>query len=149
MTCFTFSSSPPASRVDPPNLLVFLSRKGGSSSRWSLHGGVEPGHQPLTAELGCGAGSASSSGLCWSQPHSALPGRPRPCLNKVGMLQGSAHSWASETGQPEQRWCGRQGRLHPWGEQRAPFEGETPRIMGWFGPGYKHISACVTSFNRG
>ncbi|EAW63307.1 fibroblast growth factor receptor 1 (fms-related tyrosine kinase 2, Pfeiffer syndrome), isoform CRA_e, partial [Homo sapiens] len=57
--------------------------KGGSSSLWSIHGDVEPCHQPLTAELGCGAGSASSSGLCWSQPHSAPLGRPRPCLNKT------------------------------------------------------------------
>lgn len=131
-----FPLFPLASRpiADPPNfglLMVFFfffslspesAHQRGSSPQQRLHGGVEPGHQPLTAELGCAAGSASSSGLCWSQPRSARPGRLRPRRNKVRHGRGSLKA----PGPQKQGWARTDPsaeRAPPLGEQRAPGQG--------------------------
>lgn len=133
----------PRRHSDPPNLgFCFFSFspesacKGGPSPRRSLHGGVEPGHQPLTAELGCGAGSASSSGPCWSQPRSALPGRPRPCRSKVRRRRrASAGTWPSAAGWARLDVMCSAGQAPSQVKQTAP--GLQEKRLSWLGPASK------------
>ena len=135
-----FFSLPLLPHADPPNFgFFFLSPEsactGGSSPRQSLHGGAEACHQLLTAELGCGAGSVSCSGLCWSQPRSALPGQRQPCRNKVRRgLKGSLGSRPSAT-----RWgwdrrdVVNRGGFIPGGAEGSWTVGEAPKVPGLVG----------------